>query len=74
MLEQDMSRLNQVVPNGLSEQVVSELDLLLTLNVSRSALDTLRRDKGFPVVRLSLQHRVYLVSSVLGWLKQQERQ
>ena len=72
MPEQEMSRLNQVVPNGLSEQVVSELDLLLTLNISRSTLDHLRLDKGFPTVRLSLQSRVYLIDSVVEWLKRRE--
>jgi hypothetical protein len=67
------SRPSQLVVNGLSGQVVSELDLLLTLNMGRSTLDTLRLLKGFPTVRLSLQSRVYLVDSVLGWLKQHEQ-
>lgn len=71
-MENQEFRSSQPLENGLSEQVVSEVDLLLTLNLSRSALDTLRREKGFPVVKLSLQHRVYLISSVMDWLKQHE--
>jgi len=69
---QETSGLNQVAPNGLSGQVVSELDLLLTLNISRRTLDTLRLEKGFPVVRLSLQNRVYVIPSVVDWLRQHE--
>ena len=63
---------DQVINNELSRQAVSELDLLATLNISRSTLDTLRRDKKFPVVRLSLQNRVYLVESVTDYLKRLE--
>jgi len=70
--KQQIPRPGQLVVNGLSGQVVSELDLLLTLNISRSTLDHLRLDKGFPTVRLSLQSRVYLIDSIVEWLKRRE--
>ena len=63
---------NQPIANGLSQQVVSELDLLQTLNIGRSTLDALRREKHFPYVRLSLTARVYLIDSVVAWLKQHQ--
>jgi hypothetical protein len=70
--KQGISRSDQLITNGLSERVISELDLLLALNISRSILDTLRLTKGFPTVRLSLQSRVYLIDSVAEWLRRQE--
>lgn len=69
MEKQETSRQDQVVVNGLSEQVISELDLMLTLNISRLTLDRLRLEKGFPVVRLSSTARVYITDDVLDWLK-----
>ena len=65
-------QLDRVVVNELSKHVISELDLLTTLNISRSTLDSLRREKGFPMVRLSLQAKVYLISSVTDWLSNNE--
>jgi len=70
--QQTIIQSNQVVVNELSKQVVSELDLMTTLNLSRSTLDTLRREKDFPYIRCSLTARCYLVNSVVEWLKGHE--
>ena len=67
-----MHKSGQLPEGGLSAQVISELELLERLNLSRSTLDILLREKAFPFVRLSLQSRCYLISSVVGWLKQHE--
>lgn len=55
----------------LRDQVISEVDLLEVLNIELPALNALRLEKGFPVVRLNRNCRVYLADEVLGWLKQQ---
>ena len=57
----------------LRDQVLSEVDLLELLNVEQPLLDTLRREKGLPFIRLSMKHRVYLADEVLDWLKQQQK-
>ncbi len=57
----------------LSEQVISEVDLLETLNIERSQLDVLRLQKGLPYVRLNSRNRVYLLEEVVGWLKENAR-
>lgn len=44
-----------------------------TLRRQEKVLDYLRREKGFPAVRLSTRARVYLADEVLAWLKQQAR-
>ena len=62
---------SQFVHPGLSSSVISEIDLLKTLNIELSTLQELRLDKKFPVVKLNGHNRVYLVSDVLAWLKQQ---
>ena len=58
---------------SLKEAVMSEVDLLELLNVEQHVLDNLRREKGFPFIRFTTKHRVYLASEVLEWLKQQRR-
>ena len=58
---------------NLRDQVLSEVDLLELLNVEQQTLDTLRREKNFPYIRLNIKCRVYLASEVLDWLKQQLR-
>jgi len=55
----------------LKDQLLSEVDLLELLNVEQQTLDRLRREKGFPYVRLNAKCRVYLGDQVLDWLKQQ---
>ena len=59
--------------NKPSDGVISEVDLLELLNIEQRTLDRLRREKGFPYVRLDQRNRVYLISEVTGWLKQQQR-
>ncbi len=52
-------------PSKLSDLVIAEVDLCELLNVNRATLDELRREKGFPYVRLSMRDRVHLGSSSL---------
>jgi len=47
--------------------------MLELLGVDKGTLDDLRREKGFPFVRLTTRARVYLADEVLDWLKQQIR-
>jgi len=47
--------------------------MLGLLGVDKETLDDLRREKGFPFVRLTTRSRVYLADEVLDWLKQQAR-
>uniref|UniRef100_A0A6H2A478 Uncharacterized protein n=1 Tax=viral metagenome TaxID=1070528 RepID=A0A6H2A478_9ZZZZ len=53
----------------LEEEVYNELDLLELLGIGRQTLDTLRLEKGFPVVKLTPRVRIYLSDNVLAWLK-----
>jgi predicted DNA-binding transcriptional regulator AlpA len=53
----------------LSDQVLSEVEILEKLNVEQPTLDRLRREKSFPYIRLNVKSRVYLASDVLDWLK-----
>lgn len=55
--------------SNLSQEVLSEVDLLEVLNIEKQTLDALRREKEFPYVRLNIRNRVYLSSEVLEWLK-----
>ena len=57
----------------LKSQVLSEVDLLELLNVEQPTLDTLRREKGLPFIRLTTKSRVYLANDVLDWLKRYRR-
>jgi len=54
----------------LSDQVISEVNLLELLNVEQPVLDNLRREKNFPCIRLNNRSRVYMTDKVLEWLKQ----
>lgn len=54
----------------LEQEVYSEAAMLELLGVDKKVLDDLRREKGFPAVRLTTRARVYLADEVLGWLKQ----
>lgn len=56
---------------ALEHLVYSEEALLEVLDVDKETLDTLRRDKSFPYVRLTSRHRVYLADDVLAWLNKQ---
>ena len=55
----------------LEHLVYPEAALLEALGIEKTLLDDLRRDKGFPFVRLDARHRVYLSDEVVGWLKKQ---
>lgn len=57
----------------LEQLVYSEVAMLELLGVGKETLDDLRREKGFPFVRLTMRSRVYLADEVLGWLKEQAR-
>lgn len=55
----------------LEHLVYSEAAMLELLGVDKKTLDDLRREKGFPAVRLTARARVYLADEVLAWLKRQ---
>ena len=57
----------------LEQVVYSEAAMLELLGVDKKTLDDLRREKGFPFVRLTARSRVYLADQVLDWLKQQAK-
>lgn len=54
----------------LETLVYSEAAMLELLGIDKSTLDDLRRERGFPFVRLTTRARVYLAHEVLAWLKQ----
>jgi len=53
----------------LDQLVYSEAAMLELLGIDKKTLDDLRREKGFPFVRLTARARVYLANEVLDWLK-----
>ena len=57
----------------LEQLVYSEAAVFELLGIDKKTLDDLRREKGFPFVRLTARARVYLADEVLGWLKEQAR-
>jgi predicted DNA-binding transcriptional regulator AlpA len=57
----------------LEHTVYSEVVMLEVLGVDKGTLDDLRRERGFPFVRLTARARVYLADEVLDWLKQHTR-
>jgi len=61
------------VQSRLSDQVISEVDLLELLNVEQHVLDRLRRGKGFPYIRMDIKRRVYLIDQVVAWLKEHQK-
>ena len=54
----------------IEDKVLKEQDVLELLGISRETLDNLRREKGFPFVRVTNKARVYLDDDILQWLKQ----
>ena len=58
---------------ALEYLVYSEAAALELLGIDKKTLDDLRREKGFPFLRLTTRSRVYLVDEVLTWLKEQPR-
>lgn len=57
----------------LEQLVYSEAAMLELLGVDKNTLDDLRREKGFPTVRLTTKARVYLADEALAWLKRHAR-
>ena len=57
----------------LEQLVYSEAAMLELLGIDKNTLDDLRREKGFPFLRLTTRSRVYLVDEVLAWLKERSR-
>ena len=57
----------------LEQLVYSEAAMIELLGIDKKTLDDLRREKGFPFVRLNAKARVYLADEVVAWLKQQAR-
>ena len=57
----------------LEQIVYSEAAMLELLGIDKKTLDDLRREKGFPAVRLTTRARVYLADEILAWLKKQVR-
>lgn len=57
----------------LEDAVYTEKDILNLLAITQDTLDVLRREKGFPFVRLTRVNRVYLAKDVLKWIEEQSR-
>ena len=57
----------------LEHLVYSEAAMLELLGIEKETLDDLRRERGFPAVRLTARARVYMAHEVLAWLKQRAR-
>jgi predicted DNA-binding transcriptional regulator AlpA len=55
------------------QDVLSEADVLDVFGMKKSQLDRLRRDQGFPYVKLTNTNRVYLFSDVAEWLSRHRR-
>ena len=56
----------------LEKEVWSEKELIDQLGITKPALDRLRREKGFPFVKLG-NNNVYLAESTLAFLQKNER-
>ena len=54
----------------LEHLVYSEAAVLELLGIDKKTLDGLRRERGFPTVRLTARTRVYLANEILAWLKE----
>jgi hypothetical protein len=57
----------QYIP--LEQQIWNEASITELLGVNRRQLDYLRREKGFPCVRLGQRIRVYLANEVLDFVR-----
>jgi hypothetical protein len=57
----------------LGSPVYCEELLCFMLDVDKNTLGDLRRGKGFPCVRLTARHRVYMLDDVIAWLKKQSK-
>lgn len=54
----------------LEQEVYPEGALLEALGLQKEVLDELRRNKGFPFVRINVRKRLYLRDEVLKWLEE----
>lgn len=54
----------------LEHLVYSEAAVLELLGIDKKTLDGLRRERGFPAVRLTVRSRIYLANEILAWLKE----
>ncbi len=61
------------VQSRLSDQVISEVNLLELLNVEQHVLDRLRRGKGFPYIRMDIKRRVSLTDQVVARLTEHQK-
>ena len=50
-------------------KILSEIKVLDLLNITIETLDTLRREQGFPYVKLTRRDRVYFLEDILEWLE-----
>ena len=55
------------------QNVVPEKEVMEILGVSRAGLDRLRHDKKLPFVPVTRNSRVYIESSVMRWLRTNEK-
>jgi predicted DNA-binding transcriptional regulator AlpA len=51
------------------DRLITEAELLKVLDLKKSDLDNLRREKGFPFVKFSQRKRAYFLSDVMEWAK-----
>ena len=65
--------MSNIEPEKLENAVYDEETMLKLLGADKGTLDQLRREAGFPFVRLTRVKRVYLAKDVLGWLEQRSK-
>ena len=49
--------------------MITEAELLKLLNIKPSELNSMRREKGLPFVKISMRSRAYLEKDVLEWMQ-----
>ena len=65
--------MSNIEPQKLEDAVYDQETVLKLLGVDKGTLDQLRREAGFPFVRLTRLKRVYLAKDVLSWLEQRSK-
>ena len=65
--------MSNIEPQKLEDAVYDQETVLKLLGVDKGTLDHLRREAGFPFVRLTRLKRVYLAKDVLSWLEQRSK-
>lgn len=72
--ENSLGAIEPVAPRGFKlREVESKTMTLNETAIGKKTLDDLRRERGFPFVRLTARASVYLADEVLAWLKEQAR-